>query len=302
VTPRQNSGNSLLGNSIFENGRANPSSLLGIDLTNSFVYPKDDGFTANDSKGHGAANDPNNFLDSPSLSSVLPVAGGLQITGTFAEAGESNTTVRLEFFASNPDPLGGVAEGQTFLSATNVTTNASGVASFSVTLPVNVPAGQLITATATNLTADLLAQSGADNLFNTSEFSRALQVPLTGNPPVNVSANVQVTLGLVSPVRHGRHKVPNRFQVQVTLKNTGGIVIVGPLELVLDHLPKKVKLVSPPAAGVTQANPPTGSPFVTLNVSALSPGATTALTLTFKAAKAKAVTFGTRVFAGMGTI
>jgi CSLREA domain-containing protein len=311
ATPIQNSGNSILGNSVFENGRTSTTTpLLGIDLTNGFVFPRDDGFTANDSKGHGAANDPNNFQNFPVLSSVVPVAGGVQITGAFTEKGEPNTTLRLEFFANNLDPLGLPAEGQTFLGAANIKTNASGQASFAVTLAAKVQPGQFITADATNLTADPSAQAGAINLFNTSEFSAALQVPLTGNPPVNVSADVRVTLSKPSPVflvtGHGAHqhrrKVPNRFQVQVTLQNTGGILILGPLELVLDNLPKKVKLISPPAAGLTRTNPPTGSPFVMVNVSTFSPGATTTLTLVFKAARAKAVTFGTRVFAGMGAI
>src|SRR5262245_36712216 len=129
ATPIQNSGNSILGNSVFQNGRdfatasSAPTPLLGIDLTNGFVFPRDDGFTANGSKGHGAANDPNNFQNFPILRSATLVAGGLKIIGSFTEAAEPNTTLRLEFFASNPDPLGLPAEGQTFLGATNVTTN-----------------------------------------------------------------------------------------------------------------------------------------------------------------------------------
>src|SRR5262249_60314618 len=45
ATPIQNSGNSILGNSVFQNGRnfatasSAPTPLLGIDLTNGFVFP-----------------------------------------------------------------------------------------------------------------------------------------------------------------------------------------------------------------------------------------------------------------------
>src|SRR5262249_30989421 len=155
--------------------------------------PKDDGVTGNDSKGHGAANDPNNFQDFPVLSSVAPVPGGVQITGTLTTPNEPNTMFRIEFFVSNPDPLGGVPEGQSFLGATNVMTNG-GQASFSVKFAASVQPGQFITATATNLTPDPSAQAGAVNIFNTSEFSAALQVPLSGSPPVNASINVRVTL------------------------------------------------------------------------------------------------------------
>src|SRR5262245_58327729 len=129
ATPIQNSGNSILGNSVFQNGRdfatasSAPTPLLGIDLTNGFVFPRDDGFTANDSKGHGAANDPNNFQNFPILRSATLVAGGVKIIGSFTEAAEPDTALRIEFFANNPDPLGLPAEGQTFLGATNVTTN-----------------------------------------------------------------------------------------------------------------------------------------------------------------------------------
>src|SRR5262249_31485240 len=131
----QNSGNSILGNSVFANGRgfatasSAPTPLLGIGLPNGFVFPPHDGFTANDPKSRGVANAPNNFQNFPILASVTRIAGGVQISGTFTEAAEPNTTLRLEFFANDPDPLGQPAEGQIFLGATNVMTNASGQAS-----------------------------------------------------------------------------------------------------------------------------------------------------------------------------
>jgi CSLREA domain-containing protein len=182
ATPLQNSGNSILGNSIFENGRSNPTFEVGIDLSNAFVFPKDDGATANDSKGHGAANDPNNFQNFPVLSKVSVSGGSITITGTLTQSVSPNTKYRIEFFASNPDPMGGVAEGQTFLGAINRTTNASGQTSFTVTLNANVSAGQTITATATNLTPDPSAQAGAVTVFNTSEFSPGIKIPVASPP------------------------------------------------------------------------------------------------------------------------
>jgi CSLREA domain-containing protein len=174
ATPIQNSGNSILGNSIFENGRGfTTTPFLGIDLSSAFVYPKDDGATANDSKGHGAAGDPNNLQNSPVLTSVTQVSGGVQIAGTLTAA--PNTTYRIELFASNSDPLGLPAEGQTFLGATTVTTDTGGKASFSPTLNVILLNWrQVFTADATNTTADLSAQPGAINLFNTSELSASV--------------------------------------------------------------------------------------------------------------------------------
>ncbi|PSJ23881.1 hypothetical protein B7P34_36390, partial [Streptosporangium nondiastaticum] len=53
-----NIGNQILGNSIFRNGRntlgasSAPTPLLGIDLTNGFLFPREDGQTRNDSNAH----------------------------------------------------------------------------------------------------------------------------------------------------------------------------------------------------------------------------------------------------------
>src|SRR5207253_3008488 len=82
----------------------------------------------------------------------------------------------------NPDPRGGVPEGQLFLLGRNVTTNAAGQASFSVPLPASVTPGQLITATATSLTADPSSPAGSANVGNTSEFSAAVAVSLPPPP------------------------------------------------------------------------------------------------------------------------
>ncbi|HEV3003339.1 MAG TPA: CSLREA domain-containing protein [Pirellulales bacterium] len=190
ATPQPNVGNAILGNSIFENGRSNPSLLLGIDLSDQFVYPKDDGVTANDANGHGAANDPNNFQNFPVLTSAAPAnGGGTTIVGSITQAVSPNTTYHIEFFANNADPQHGTAEGQTFLGFSNVTTTGSG-ANINVTLPANVSPGQFVTATAT------------DPSNNTSEFSAAVEVPFPtptvgGIAPTGVpegaAANLTVT-------------------------------------------------------------------------------------------------------------
>jgi hypothetical protein len=94
-----------------------------------------------------------------------------------------HTTYRIEFFVNNPDPAGGLPEGQSFLGSTNVTTNSSGKASFSVTFNANVHSGQILTATATNLTTDPSSQAGNTfTTFNTSEFSPGLTIPFPPPP------------------------------------------------------------------------------------------------------------------------
>jgi len=172
-----NIGNTIEGNSIFKNGRdyqiasSAPTPLLGIDLTNNFLFPRDDGLTPNDSQGHGAANDPNNLQNFPVLTSAMSQGGMTIIAGSLQSA--ANTTFRIEFFASDVDPLGLPAEGQQFLGFVNVSTDPSGNASFNVTLSVAVSNGRLVTATAT------------DPFGNTSEFSAAVQaIFCDSNPPV----------------------------------------------------------------------------------------------------------------------
>jgi hypothetical protein len=157
-----NIDNSILGNSIFLNGRSDPTVLPGIDLSNGFLFPKDDGVTANDSKGHGAPNDPDNFQNFPVVTAATSGNGTTHITGTLAAA--PLTTYRVEFFASDTDPLNGVAEGQQFIGFANVTTDNAGNSSIDSTLAGEVTLGRLVTATAT------------DPVGNTSEFSGAATV------------------------------------------------------------------------------------------------------------------------------
>src|SRR5262249_6113736 len=145
-----------------------------------------------DSKGHGAANDPNNFQNFPVLTSALQTPGGVQITGTLTQSVSPNTTYRIEFYASNADPLGQPAEGQTFLAAITLTTDATGVANITATLNLPAGAGSIFTATATNLTADPSALAGSAAKFNTSEFSPSIaltvdQFGLRPNPDVNTA-------------------------------------------------------------------------------------------------------------------
>lgn len=201
ATPAQNAGNSILGNSFYQNGRNSPTTLLGIDLTNQLVFPGDDGVTANDAgkniagtaAAHSDASDPNNFQNKPVLSAVTATATGVKIDGSLTQSVSPNTKYRIEFYSNNADPKGGVAEGETFLGATDVTTDSTGKATFSATFTTAVGAGDTFTATATNLTADPSSPTGSANLYNTSEFSDAATVAapaayplLTGNLPATI--------------------------------------------------------------------------------------------------------------------
>jgi titin len=126
-------GNAVLSDLIFANGN------LGIELINNG----------------------NNNQAAPMLTAAISDGTNTVIQGVLQST--PNTTFTVQLFADASADPSGLAEGQQLLGTVTVTTDASGFAAFTVTVPEAVPAGQVITATATD----------ADN--NTSEFS----VPVT---------------------------------------------------------------------------------------------------------------------------
>ncbi|MCI0390612.1 MAG: FG-GAP-like repeat-containing protein [Acidobacteria bacterium] len=139
--------NPIFGNSIFAN------SSLGIDLGNNRVTQNDAG---------DADTGPNNLQNYPVLISALNNIKQTTVNGTLNSA--PNTSFRVEFFSNAACDISGFGEGETFLGAIDVTTNANGAASFSAPLSTLVPTNRVITATAT------------DPGGNTSEFSRCVTV------------------------------------------------------------------------------------------------------------------------------
>jgi titin len=172
ATPVANSGNSILGNSIFANGGA------GIHLVPGLCGP---------------TVQPNNLRAAPTITAVTSSASSTTVQGTVSQATAPSMTERVELFSSPVCGASGAGQGQTFIGSTNITTNASGNASFSANLAPVAP-GRVVTATATNLTADPSAQPGSVNLYDTSQFSRCFtlppppQVPSSAPTPPAVSA------------------------------------------------------------------------------------------------------------------
>lgn len=148
-------GNRFLGNSIDSNGE------LGIDLA-------DDGVTANDAAD--ADTGPNNRQNYPVLMAAT-VTASTEVIATL------NSTparmFRIEFFNSPAADPSGFGEGRTYLGFAAVMTDAAGNAAFATSLPA-VPAGTVITATATDLTTQ-----------DTSEFSNAV-VAVSVPPILNI--------------------------------------------------------------------------------------------------------------------
>ena len=157
VRVRDGAVNNLIsGNSIFSNNG------LGIDLSTygvTQIYPCENGVPAN------AANAGQNY---PVLTNVY---GGtaIQIRGTLNSG--AGKTYLLQFFSSPAGDPSGYGEGQVFLGQTNLTLGATMCSSnFTVALPGSVPAGWVVTATAT------------DPANNTSEFSAWIPVVIV--PPL----------------------------------------------------------------------------------------------------------------------
>jgi hypothetical protein len=136
--------NFMRGNAIFSNG------LLGIDLGGDGVTPNDPG---DSDFGY------NNFQNFPVITSVTGDSSETTIAGTLNST--PNTTFTINFYSNSSCDASGYGEGaqQFGQSAIGVPTDASGNVTFFATLPVTLPAGRVITATAT------------DPNGNTSEFS-----------------------------------------------------------------------------------------------------------------------------------
>ncbi|HVF10009.1 MAG TPA: hypothetical protein VNA16_04355, partial [Abditibacteriaceae bacterium] len=143
-------GNTIRGNTIYSNGG------LGINL-------QPDGeaagtVTLND-PGDGDSG-PNNLQNFPTLNSVTVESSTTIIKGYLNST--ARTVFKLDFYRSPAADASGYGEGKFYIGSARVTTNKNGNVLLNVSLPIVVPAGQRITATATNaITGD------------TSEFSRA---------------------------------------------------------------------------------------------------------------------------------
>lgn len=165
--------NAILSNAIFFN------TGLGIDLDPDGINPND---TGDGDMG------PNNLQNFPVLTSAT--SGSTSVEGTLNSA--ANNIFRLEFFSNNACDPSGNGEGESFLGTTDVTTDGSGDVSFMVTFPAAVPAGQFITATAT------------DPNDNTSEFSQCLEtVAVPGVTVVDIDIKPGNERNVINPRSEG---------------------------------------------------------------------------------------------------
>ena len=190
--------NSVRGNAIYANTSNGTSANggLGIDLSSS---GSGNGPTLNDACDGDTG--PNNLQNFP----VLSFSGGI-LSGTLDST--ANTTFVIEFFSNASPDSSGFGEGQTFLRSITVATDGMCNASFNdVSFSTNVPAGQWITATAT------------DPNGNTSEFSQA--VLLTGPTATNGSISGRIADANGRPVEGAAMRMSGT-QSRLTITDSNG--------------------------------------------------------------------------------
>ncbi|HEX3081957.1 MAG TPA: hypothetical protein VHQ86_01765 [Candidatus Saccharimonadia bacterium] len=164
ATNEANMGNAVSGvaladgiqTAIISNNIAN-NAQYGID-----IYPG--GPSPND--GGDADGGPNGTQNFPVLSYAIPLGGSENIAGSLNSLG--NTSFNIDFFQSPSCSSSGYGQGRDYMGSTTVTTNASGNASFNVSMPLTI-GGMAITATANRMSGSTAVEG--------SEFSKCVFTP-----------------------------------------------------------------------------------------------------------------------------
>lgn len=159
--------NSYRGNSIHSNGTSGSPFGPGLGIDLGPVGP-----TANDpgDSDTGA----NNLQNFPIITSVTAGVSSTSVKGTLNSSASS--PFNLDFYRNSACDPTGHGEGEHLIGSTLITTDALGNANFDITFPVVTAANELLTATATDQSA------------NTSEFSPCATVGLVGLSIGDVSA------------------------------------------------------------------------------------------------------------------
>lgn len=167
----------ILGNSIHSN-RQDPQHLssgagLGIDLV---PHQTPYGVTPNDADD--ADTGPNDLQNFPVITSATSGNSSTHITGTLNSRTDGVfTPFRIEFFLNPSCDPSGHGEGRTYIGATTFNEIAPAFTfNFDVNLPVSVPKGSYITATATRNWQTSGATSEFSQCFQTTVGTRANRV------------------------------------------------------------------------------------------------------------------------------
>jgi len=150
-------GGTTVGSSNLITGNTEDGVRIGVDAVRNSI--RGNSIFNNVGVGIGLVDGGNLALPPPSLSGAT-LDTATRVQGSLTST--ANTSFRIEFFSNPPAP--GSDEGRNFLGGIDVLTNGSGAASFNATLAPIVPAGHVISASATSAAG------------NTSQFSQVVSV------------------------------------------------------------------------------------------------------------------------------
>lgn len=141
--------------------------FYGIELWNAST--SNNTLRANSTFGNGGVSI--NLNDNANRSAAAPVLTSASLTTNTAISGSltsfASRAFQIDFYSSPSSP----AQGMTYLGATNVTTSAGGSVSFTAKLAGRVPAGRIVTATATDLAGNTSGMSGGVAVTTTSSVN-----------------------------------------------------------------------------------------------------------------------------------
>jgi hypothetical protein len=176
-------GNLIEGNVVAGNA-AMGVSVEGSAATGNRIHANS--IVGNGGLGIALANNGNNLEPAPTLTSPA-VLNVTDLTVGGSVHGGANVGLKIDFFGNHLCDASGSGEGELYLGSTDVTTDGSGNASFSTTVPADLSTGDVVTATAT------------DSGGNTSGFSVCASVTQSAppnQPPVaNAGSNQSVFVG-----------------------------------------------------------------------------------------------------------
>jgi hypothetical protein len=115
---------------------------------------------------------------------------------------------------------------------------------------------------------------------------------------INVNATLTNVSGQVTVTRSGFlvNRATGQYYQVITLTNTGGTAINGPISMILDSL---TNATCANATGSTSALLPAGRPYVNAPAASLAPGASTTFQVFFNKT-GPTITYSTEVWAGPG--
>jgi hypothetical protein len=195
VLVESGTGDSILSNSIFSNGR------LGIDLVAPGSADPPSGVTPN---APGVRSGPNNLQNYPVLSTVTCNGTTTHIVGALNSL--PSATFLIQFFTNATADPSSYGQGRVGFGSTQITTDGSGNATIDLQLAEIFPLGAVLSATATNLTtgdtsefAQDVAQSASfqftSPLYLTSESSGIATITVSRD---GTSSSASVTCATVA--------------------------------------------------------------------------------------------------------